>query len=136
MFSVVYVQVFCWFFLLFFFCISYQGVFDASKDVCSVLDISEYMNIHSTDIMHYSINIYCRNIGNQYVNSIVNYYYANSYLSKHIRHMIIATATTIIKATTTPNTIYDTPLYSVYSSVNIDDQINDNYMIKLTSKLN
>ena len=124
------------FFLLFFFCISYQGVFDASKDVCSVLDISEYMNIHSTDIMHYSINIYCRNIGNQYVNSIVNYYYANSYLSKHIRHMIIATATTIIKATTTPNTIYDTPLYSVYSSVNIDDQINDNYMIKLTSKLN
>ena len=120
----------------FVFCISYQGVFDASKDVCSVLDISEYMNIHSTDIMHYSINIYCRNIGNQYVNSIVNYYYANSYLSKHIRHMIIAKATTIIKAITTPNTIYDTPLYSVYSSVNIDDQINDNYMIKLTSKLN
>ena len=50
--------------------------------------------------------------------------------------MMIPTATTIIKATTTPNTIYDTPLYSVYSSVNIDDQINDNYMIKLTSKLN
>jgi hypothetical protein len=124
------------FWLFFFVCISYQGVFDASKDVCSVLDISEYMNIHSTDIMHYSINIYCRNIGNQYVNSIVNYYYANSYLSKHIRPMMIPTATTIIKATTTPNTIYDTPLYSVYSSVNIDDQINDNYMIKLTSKLN
>ena len=50
--------------------------------------------------------------------------------------MMIPTAITIINATTTPNTIYDTPLYSVYSSVNIDDQINDNYMIKLTSKLN
>ena len=136
MFSVVYVQVFCWFLFVVFVCISYQVVFDASKDVCSVLDISEYMNIHSTDIMHYSINLYCRNIGYQYVNSIVNHYYANSYLSKHIRHMMIPTATTIIKATTTPNTIYDTPLYSVYSSVNIDDQLNDNYMIKLTSKLN
>jgi len=50
--------------------------------------------------------------------------------------MMIPTATTIIKTTTTPNTIYNTPLYSVYSSVNIDDQINDNYMIKLVSKLN
>ena len=115
MFSVVYVQVFsCFFVVVVFVCISYQGVFDASTDVCSVLDISEYMNIHSTDIMHYSINIYCRNIGNQCVNSIVNYYYANSYLSKHIRHMIIATATTIIIATTTPNTIYMTLLCILY----------------------
>jgi len=50
--------------------------------------------------------------------------------------MMIPTATTSIKATTTPNTTCNTPLYSVYSSVNIDDQINDNYIIKLTSKLN
>ena len=66
----------------------------------------------------------------------IHSYHANNYLIKHIRPMMIPTAITIINATTTPNTIYDTPLYSVYSSVNIDDQINDNYMIKLTSKLN
>ena len=66
----------------------------------------------------------------------IHSYPANTYLIKHIRPMMIPTAITIINATTTPNTIYDTPLYSVYSSVNIDDQINDNYMIKLTSKLN
>ena len=47
--------------------------------------------------------------------------------------MMIPTAATIINATTTPNTIYDTPLYS---SVTIDCSVNDNYMIKLTSKLN
>jgi len=71
-----------------------------------------------------------------YVNSLLYNYYENTYLIKHIRPMMIPTATTSIKATTTPNTTCNTPLYSVYSSVNIDDQINDNYIIKLTSKLN
>ena len=75
------------------------------------------MNIHSTDTMQYSLNRYCRNIGNQYVNSLVNNYYDNTYLIKHIRPMTIPIATTIIKDTTTPNTTFDTPLYS---SVNID----------------
>jgi hypothetical protein len=69
------------------------------------------MNIHSTDTMQYSLNRYCRNIGNQCVNSLVNYY-DNTYLIKNIRPMMIATATTIIKATTIPNTTFDTPLYS------------------------
>jgi hypothetical protein len=50
----------------------------------------------------------------------IHSYHANTYLIKHIRPMMIPTAITIINATTTPNTIYDTPLYSLYSSININ----------------
>ena len=69
-----------------------------------------------------SLNRYCGNVGDQYVylmyvNSLLYSYYDNNYLIKNIRPMMIPTATTIIKATTTPNTTCDTPLYS---SVNID----------------
>ena len=74
---------------------------------------------HSTDTMHYSINPYYRNIGNQYATSLVYIYYDNAYLIKHIRPMMIPTVT-IINATRTPNTIYDTPLYALYSSININ----------------
>jgi hypothetical protein len=79
-----------------------------------------------------SLNIYCGNVGDQYaylmyVNSLLYNYYENTYLIKHIRPMMIPTATTIINATTTPNTTCDTPLYS---SVNIDGLIYDNCMIK------
>ena len=69
-----------------------------------------------------SLNIYCGNVGDQYaylmyVNSLLYNYYENTYLIKHIRPMMIPTATAIINVTTTPNTTCDTPLYS---SVNID----------------
>ena len=71
--------------------------------------------------MMYSLNIYCGNIDTQCVyllndNSLLYNYYDDTYLIKHIRPMMIPTVT-IINATSTPNTIYDTPLYS---SVNID----------------
>ena len=69
-----------------------------------------------------SLKRYCGNVGDQYVylvyvNALLYNCYENTYLIKHTRPMIIPTATTIIKATTTPNTTFDTPLYS---SVNID----------------
>ena len=51
-----------------------------------------------------------------YVNLLVYSYHDITYLIKHIRHMMIPTAT-IIKATTTPNATCDTPLHS---SVKID----------------
>ena len=71
--------------------------------------------------MMYSLDRYCGNIGTQCVyllndNSLLYNYYDDTYLIKHIRPMMIPTVT-IINATSTPNTIYDTPLYS---SVNID----------------
>ena len=70
----------------------------------------------------YSLKRYWENIGTQCVyllndNSLLYNYYDDTYLIKHIRPMLIPTATTIINATTSPNTIYDTPLYS---SVNVD----------------
>lgn len=83
------------------------------------------MNTHFSATMRHSLNRYCRNIGSQYVlfmyaNVLLYNYHDITYLIKHIRHMMIPTAMTIINATTTPNTIYDTPLYSLYSSININ----------------
>jgi ABC-type antimicrobial peptide transport system ATPase subunit len=66
------------------------------------------------------------------VNSLLFNYYDDTYLIKHIRPMFIPTATTIINATTKPNIIYDTPLYS---SVNINVKNNDDSMIKMKSKV-
>ena len=122
---------------LFYFCISFQGVLDFSEFACAVLDISEYMNTHFTATMMNWPNRYWWIIDSQYVylmyvNLLVYNYHDITYLIKHIRHMMIPTATTIIKATTTPNTTFDTPLHS---SVNINGYIYDNCMIKMTSKL-
>jgi ABC-type antimicrobial peptide transport system ATPase subunit len=66
------------------------------------------------------------------VNSLLFNYYDDTYLIKHIRPMFIPKATTIINATTKPNIIYDTPLYS---SVNINVKNNDDSMIKMKSKV-
>jgi len=45
----------------FYFCISYQGVFDSSKVVCAVLDISEYYTLrfyfHYLSLLAQSVNI-------------------------------------------------------------------------------
>ena len=114
----------CFGFWCFYFSISYQGVPHFSKFVCLVLDISENLITHLTTTIRYSLNKYCGNLGNQYVypvqvNSLLYNYYENTYLIKHIRPMLIPTST-ISNATRTPNTIYDTLLYSLYSSINID----------------
>ena len=82
------------------------------------------MNTHFPATMRNLLNRYCRNIGSlyvypMYVNLLIYNYHDITYLIKHIRPMMIPTAT-IINATTTPNTIYDTPLYSVYYSININ----------------